>query len=376
MNLLVYYYKEYREKVIRSLEKHLDRDSIEKASRDPHCRRRPRPCGLTVHTGVGCPYQCRYCYIYSMGFSKSIVKYPLTPIELAYSISLNKNIVLGEYGTFLALGSVTEPFHPATREYSIELIRVLGRYLKNPIQVSTKEYLDHSSIEKLRNSVDKLSILYTITTLKWADTLEPYAPPPEKRFEAMANISRRGLHVTLFLRPFIPGATDMEIREILKMSREHLVDKIVVGTLRVNKSILTSIKSASQELYNYIKPYLPEKIDNVQRSIRAYDVKKYIVNMAYKYGFKIFPSACAATIDAYNQACYMCKYGPCGDSRFLPKISDSDVKDFMEYLGYKPINIVVDRRKIKVVVKDRKVDPISISYLKTISKRSVETTLL
>ncbi|MEM4497864.1 MAG: radical SAM protein, partial [Nitrososphaerota archaeon] len=49
----------------------LDERELEVARRDPHARRLPRPCGLTVHTGLGCKFGCLYCYIYDMGFSRA-----------------------------------------------------------------------------------------------------------------------------------------------------------------------------------------------------------------------------------------------------------------------------------------------------------------
>ncbi|MEM3479023.1 MAG: radical SAM protein, partial [Candidatus Bathyarchaeia archaeon] len=60
---------ERKKKIKADLEDKLSSDSRRIASEDSHSKRMPRPCGMTIHTGVGCSYLCAYCYIYDMGFS-------------------------------------------------------------------------------------------------------------------------------------------------------------------------------------------------------------------------------------------------------------------------------------------------------------------
>ena len=370
MNILIYYYSDYRVKTLDYLSREISKDELRDALRDLHSRRRPRPCGLTVHTGIGCPYQCIYCYIYSMGFPRVIRRYPLSPYALAYAIASNKNIVLGRYGTFLALGSVTEPFHPVTKDYSMELIKVLHDILGNPVQVSTKAYIDQEDAKNL-SRFDGLSILYTIVSIKWAKTIEPYAPPVEKRLESMGILSRYGIYVTLFLRPFIPGITEYEIDDILDRVSSTNIDRIVVGTLRVNKSILDSIRSHSRELYNLLKPYLPNRIDERQRAIKAAEIKRFIVKRAIEKGFKVYPSACSTSIDASKQRCSMCRFGPCGDGSY-PPISDSDLVDFLEFMGYKKLDVSINEDDIVIY---GRIDKNIIDYIKTVTRRDVKTVL-
>jgi len=374
MNPLIYYYKTFREKVIDRISSLIYEEDLGNVLKDPHRYRKPRACGLTIHTGVGCPYQCVYCYIYSMGFPKKISKYPLKPIELVYAIALNKNIFLGPYGTFLALGSVTEPFHPVTKEYTLELIYYLKKYLNNPIQVSTKAVIDEDVISMLRG-IDKLSILYTIVSINFYNILEPYAPPPIDRFRSMELLVKNNIHTTMFIRPFIPGVTDIEIIDILEKGMEININKVIFGTLRVNKDILVSIKKSSNRVYNLIKEYLPSKIDDRQRVIRSKFIKKYLIEKALEYGYKVFPSACSALIDASNQSCSMCNFGPCGKLNNFPYIDEDIIREFLEDIGIRNFKISIEDFEIKITTKN-KIEKDVIEFLKTFSRRNIKINLL
>ena len=320
---------------------------IDKAVGDHHASRRPIPCGLTIHTGIGCPYQCVYCYIYSMGFPRKIVKYPLSPEELGYSILSNKNFIPGRYGTLLALGSVTEPLHIATRDYTLNLLSILYRF-GNPIQLSTKESLEYLDAARFKPFRNRLNVLITVTTIDKARLIEPYAPDPYKRLEFGGFLIDLGISTTLFIRPAIPGVTDREIENILKYSEKYGFKEVIFGTLRVNNDILDRFRSISEPVYREVASRSPELEGNKQKPIYMRDIKERLVKKAREMGFKVLPTACSASILASGQACNMCKYGPCGDINDLPKIDGEDVKEFLELKNVRAKDIEVRGWYIKV----------------------------
>ena len=118
------------------------------AERDGHAHRIPRPCGLTIHTGLGCRFGCVYCYIYDMGFTYKPRPYRLTGLQLAYAVASNPSIALGLNGTPMAFGSITEPFMDETTHRTVEYMEAISNYLENPIQFSTKAHLGEDLILK------------------------------------------------------------------------------------------------------------------------------------------------------------------------------------------------------------------------------------
>jgi DNA repair photolyase len=359
-------------KLIAMLESKLDDREVKEAREDHHARRKPRPCGMTIHTGIGCNVGCLYCYVPDMGFPLKPQPYPLNGLQLAYALAINPYFVPGAKGTLLAFGSVTEPFLRETVERTLEYLRTTRDYLGNPQQLSTKLILDDYNIERLVNAIEpKANILLTVTTIKYASILEPRAPPAEERFAFASRLVKRGVNVTLFLRPIIPGVTDKELDDIYRMAVEAGIKTVVPGSLRVTFGIIRRLKASRVVDVNEILKRLPRKprSNRDQVTIIENDLKKLAAQKAVKYGLKVLPSSCAANIVSHDLACFACKWGPCGNPSKLPPVDDADVREALEILGCKVINVKV--RGNNIMVKCRGNADKAAVWLETIARRKV-----
>ena len=260
--------------------------------RDGHSKRLPRPCGITIHPGIGCTCNCVYCYISDMGFpTNSISEYPLSGLQLTYALLSNPSFVPTHFGTFIAVGSVTEPFHPRIKHRTLDYLYHVAKYLKNPIQFSTKFPLSDDDIDALIEcrKFTSISPLITIVTLKHYKVLEPGAPDPLTRFSTIESLRNANFEPMLFLRPVFPRLTRLEIDDIIKLADRYGACGVVVGSLRITKRIYGALKSVGIDLdvdekrlsSRQIPVSCREDIDVISKTVR-------------EYGLKLFRSACCA----------------------------------------------------------------------------------
>ncbi len=356
----------YKLEVKRRIEELLSKDDIRVALRDHHARRRPRPCGMTIHTGIGCNLRCTYCYIEDMGFPWSTKPYPLTGLQLVYALASNPYFLPGRNGTLVAIGSVTEPFLGITREKTFEYIEAISKYLGNPIQFSTKMYLSVRDAERLKKYDSGISPLVTIVTIKYKDKLEPLAPPVSKRFETIDNLRRAGLKPILFLRPIIPGIIEDEYAEILEEARRNGAVGVVIGSLRVTNRILERLRKAGLDISEILRRLPRKPRGNEQIPIRVNDLKEEITRYARKIGLIPFPEACMANLYTHNRICWkMIYYGIRIPGKEPPRIN----KDILDKIaGENKLvieNMSIDKYYLKIRVSgDKSRKRLFLEYIK------------
>ncbi len=369
---------EYKNKIKNQLITEIgDEHRVIKALENPHAKRKPIACGLTIHPAYGCSYACTYCYIYSMGFKHQPQENPLTSNELALSLAANPYFVPGIQGTLLAFGSITEPFmNKKITMKTLDYMTRLKKVYRNPIQVSTKAVLDEDTITHLIDNLNKeISFLITITTIREHRKLEPNAPPPEERFRLMKTLSDNGVPVYLFLRPLIPGLIEKELPDIMRMARENGARGVIPGSLRITRSILVKLGALGINTREILIRTPVKHIDDTRQvSIDTSDIKKKIWKHARAIGLRLFPSSCSVNIDAHGLGCWACKYGPCGDPGKIPRLSAYDAQEILNYFGLKPSNLEVGEDQIILETKKRKVEvkeKIGIEWLRALSKRRI-----
>lgn len=339
---------EYKKRILEDLKSSLGDESKKRASEDSHSKRRPRPCGMTIHTGIGCGFSCAYCYIYDMGFSAMTKQYPLEPKELAYALALNPYVIPER--TLAAYGSVTEPFQPETAERAIKYIREVWRYLRLPSQVSTKAALTNEIIFGILSSDPDINILITVITLS-NRRLEPKAPDPFIRIDSAGRAAKAGLNVSLFIRPIIPSVTDAEANRILSLAADKGIESVTLGSLRVTERILRNLERCGIAKGEIERRLLKPLKGNKQVEIRSQDLKNKIRRAAEDLGLKVFRAACEANMYYHKRYCAICPMGSCNTDVKAEQLEDSDIRDLLEYLGIPYSFVEVDDESIKIGLK-------------------------
>jgi DNA repair photolyase len=270
-------------------------DGVRRARANHHSRRKPIQCGLTIHPGNGCAYSCLYCYIVDMGFKfHKPEPCELTAEELALALLYNPNFVPGRNGTYIAIGSIVEPFQPELKALTLTYIEQVSK-LGNPVQFSTKSYLTRSDAGAIAHSCDWVSPLVTILTLDGAKSklLEPFAPSPQKRLETITNLSDVGLRPFLFLRPILPGI--IEVEENMKVIDEAIhcgAKGVVLGDFRVTRRIVDAMKTRGFDVSEIKRR--AKVIDDKQRTVQVQDLRDRVKSLAGGNTTVYLRSCCAS----------------------------------------------------------------------------------
>jgi DNA repair photolyase len=187
------------------------------------------PFEWTINPYRGCEFACKYCYarytheymeLDGSEFEKKIyVKKDAAPllahdISRKYSYSSEKSG--GERADHIAIGTATDPYQPAEREYGVTraCLEELAKRDGLSISIITKSNQIVRDIDVLQRIAlrSDLAIDITITTLRsrLARLLEPRAPRPDLRLAAVKQLREAGLAVGVSASPMIPGITDRD----------------------------------------------------------------------------------------------------------------------------------------------------------------------
>jgi DNA repair photolyase len=187
------------------------------------------PFEWTINPYRGCEFACKYCYarytheymeLDGGEFEKKIfVKKDAAPLlawDVAHKYSYTSQAAGGARPEHIAIGTATDPYQPAEREYGVTraCLEELAKREGLSVSIITKSNQIVRDIDVLQRvaSRSNLAIDITITTLRAGLTrlLEPRAPRPDLRLAAVKQLREAGLAVGVSASPLIPGITDRD----------------------------------------------------------------------------------------------------------------------------------------------------------------------
>ncbi len=195
------------------------------------CTASRMPFTWTVNPYRGCEFACKYCY----------ARYTHEFMELRDSIDFERKVYIKQNvawllrrdlrkvksGEEIAIGTATDPYQPAERRYAVtrSILEVLAEYEDLEIGIVTKSDLVLRDLDLLRRiaSRSELYVNLTVTTVdaRLARILEPRAPRPDLRLEAVRELNRNGVPAGVICAPVIPGITDgpQELEAVVRATR-------------------------------------------------------------------------------------------------------------------------------------------------------------
>lgn len=164
----------------------------------------------TINPYIGCQHGCIYCYSKFMkGFTdhdKDWGSFVDVKINAPNLIKTD-----GRYeGKNIFFSSVTDPYQSIEVKYRLTR-RILKKLIKEQpkLEILTKSNLVLKDLDILKQ-FKEVRVGISISSLKYHKKLEPGAPSPEKRINAVKEINEAGIETYVFVSPIIPYITKIE----------------------------------------------------------------------------------------------------------------------------------------------------------------------
>ena len=195
------------------------------------------PAKLSLNPYTGCPHGCIYCYA-----SSYIPRFEQCRPKVDLLKRLAKESHKIRPGTLVALSNSSDPYPPM--EKVLRLSRGCLQILKERglcVQVVTKSHLVARDAKQLADMSACVAITITSLSESICRRLEPGAPLPAKRLDAMVKLVEDGVAVSARIDPIIPGINDAEIEQLVEAVSWAGVRHITSSTLKARPGSMKKI---------------------------------------------------------------------------------------------------------------------------------------
>ncbi len=231
---------------------------------------RKLPFSWAINPYRGCEFACKYCY----------ARYTHEFMELRNGIDFERKIFVKQQaaavlrselrkvkrGEAIAIGTATDPYQPAERRFELTrgILEELARHSGLSIGIVTKSNMVTRDAEILRRVAEhnQVFVSVTVTTInvELARKLEPRAPRPDLRLEAVRQLNLAGVDAGVNCAPVLPEITDhpRDLEALMKAASE-------AGAKNVYASPLF-LKPCSAAVF---MPFLEENFPDLVKMYRA-----------------------------------------------------------------------------------------------------------
>lgn len=223
----------------------------------------------------GCEHGCIYCFARPthayMGLSAGLDFESKIFTKPNAATLLEKELAAPSYvPRTIALGTNTDPYQPIERQYGLmrELLSVFND-TNHPVGIVTKSASILRDLDILKELANKqlVRVAISVTTLdrSLARNMEPRASTPQKRLEAIEQLSAAGIPVTVMVAPIIPALTDSELEAILETAISKGAEDAAYVLLRLPLEVSPLFKEWL--LAHYPNRY--RRVMNILRTMRG-----------------------------------------------------------------------------------------------------------
>lgn len=230
------------------------------------------PFDWNLNAYRGCSHGCAYCYARTghekLGLGAG------TDFETKLRVKPRAADLLRETfekpswkGELIAVSGMTDAYQAIEAEHRLTraCLEVCGEY-RNPVGIITKSALVERDVDLLaalaRDAYCTVSVSVTFLDAGRARRIEPYAPAPARRLQALRRLADAGVPVGIHIAPIIPGLNDDEIPGILEAARDAGATFAVPILIRLSGSVRDVFEERLREVF-------PDRAEKVLGQLRA-----------------------------------------------------------------------------------------------------------
>lgn len=194
--------------------------------------KRKVPFVWSINPYRGCEFACKYCYA---RYAHEFIEEPdANEFERKIYVKQNAGWLLRhdlkkvKPGEEIAIGAATDPYQPAERNYGVTraLLEEFAQHRGFEIGMITKSNLVLRDLDLIKEVAKQntitISLTVTTTNVDLARKLEPRAPRPDLRLNAVKTINEAGIPCGVSCAPILPGITDApkDLESVIKAAGE------------------------------------------------------------------------------------------------------------------------------------------------------------
>lgn len=232
------------------------------------------PFNWTINPYRGCEYGCKYCYArFTHGF-----------LERGNPQAFETEIFAKDWdlGSFrkelrqlnpedsIGIGTATDPYQPAERRFrrTRQVLEALTMVRNVSVYLTTKSdfvSVDADVLAEL-SRYNKVSVCLTVTTVDraLARLLEPYAPRPELRLEAVTRLASFRIPAGVLASPVLPLLTDSRsnLLEVAKNAKAAGAEAFSAGVVFLKPE-------AQAVFFPFLAEHFPQYLERYRRRFKA-----------------------------------------------------------------------------------------------------------
>ncbi len=248
---------------------------------------------------MGCSFNCVYCYINGSKYGGKTDSYYVKSDAADLVYRNLKKLAKNQKRAFINLGSASDPYMEIEKELKLtrEILKIFLRF-KYPIHIITKSDLilrDVGILNKIKDSAilpedlkdlkSGVCVTFSFSTVDddLASLVEPNAPLPSQRLDAMNTLASEGFYVGVAFMPILPYINDdlESIENAVKVFGKNNASYVLPASL----SLFGSDKTSSKVKYlDFVKNHFPESLASVEKLFynKQYPSQKYQNNLYKK----------------------------------------------------------------------------------------------